>query len=230
MRFLVHFTPRRLVVGAGALALLAAGAAGAYAAANGTGGVGRGAIVSAVTSELGISGGQLGSDLASGQTLSQIATANGKSVSDLEQTILTAVQSRLDQAVAAGKLTEQQEQTLLTRAGTVVDRLVDVSHPIAHLRLSRLRVGLVRLAAQYVGVTPKQLRSEIAAGTPLAQIVTSNGKTVDGLEQALATALKNRLDAAVTAGKITATQEQALLSRLQTRLGRLLGSSSTTSN
>lgn len=214
---------QRLALGAAAV-VLAVGGGTAYAATmwqaqarNHSGA--RAAIVDAVTADLGITAQQLRSDLRGGQTLAQIATANGKSVSGLEQTILAAVQSRLDQAVAAGKLTNQREQALLARVGTRLGKLVNVEHPVAHLvRLVRWRAYLVRTGASYLGVTPHDLRSQLRSGTTLAQIAAANGKSVSGLEQAVESAAKARLDQAVTAGKLTPDREQAILSKLQTTL------------
>jgi hypothetical protein len=227
MKTLSHSRPSRLAVGASALVLAAAAVASAYAATSsrtrmGANTLGRGAIASAVTSELGISAAQLRTDLVGGQTLSEIASANGATASQLEQTILGVVQSRLAQAVSAGKLSSQQEQALLTQAGTVLDRLVTVSHPVARLARLRLRLRLLRFAATYIGVTPKELRSQIAAEGSLAQVLTSNGKSASGLEQSLVAAAKTRFDSGVAAGKISAAREQELLSRLQQGLARVL--------
>lgn len=230
MRTMKHWTAKRLAIGACALLVAAATGAGAYAATSsraqaGPAGLGRAAIVSAVTSELGINAQQLRTDLASGETLSQIASANGGSAAGVEQAILGVVQSRIDNAVSSGKLSTQQGRALLTRAGTVVDKLVGVEHPVAHLQLLRLRLGVLRVAAGYIGVTPAQLRSEIKSGTSLSQIMTTSGKSAAGLQQAVVTAVTTRLDKAVSAGTITSTREQVLLSRLEQRLGHILGQS-----
>ena len=74
----------------------------------------------------------------------------------------------------------------------------------------------------YLGLTPQQLRADLAAGKTLAQIATAEGKSVGGLEQAIESAVTARLDQAVAAGKITAAQEQAILAKLQTRLDTLV--------
>jgi hypothetical protein len=73
-------------------------------------------------------------------------------------------------------------------------------------------------AATYIGVTTTELRTQLAAGTTLAAIATANGKTVDGLKAALTTAATNDLDAAVTAGRLTAAQETTILADLPTHL------------
>ena len=73
-------------------------------------------------------------------------------------------------------------------------------------------------AATYIGVTATELRTQLEAGKTLAAIATANGKTADGLKAALTTAATNDLDAAVTAGKLTAAQEKTILANLPARL------------
>jgi hypothetical protein len=73
-------------------------------------------------------------------------------------------------------------------------------------------------AATYIGVTTTELRTQLAAGKTLAAIATANGKTADGLKAALTTAATSDLDAAVTAGKLTAAQETKILADLPARL------------
>jgi flagellar biosynthesis/type III secretory pathway protein FliH len=125
--------------------------------------------------------------------------------------------------VAAGKLTSDAEQKVLARLSARLDKLVNVTHPVARLRLARrLRAGIVRVSAGYVGVTPQQLRSDLRSGKTLAQEATDNGKTASGLEQAIESAVQTRLDKAVAAGKLTGEREQTMLSNLQTRLDALV--------
>ena len=76
----------------------------------------------AAASYLGLSDAQLLSDLRSGQTLAQIAKAQGKSVAGLEQAITAAIKARLDKAVAAGRITQAQENKILSRIGKRLDR------------------------------------------------------------------------------------------------------------
>ena len=61
-------------------------------------------------------------------------------------------------------------------------------------------------AATYLGLTEAQLRTELGSGKTLAQIAKAHGKTAEGLVQALVDAAKKKLDAAVTAGRLTRAQ------------------------
>ena len=73
----------------------------------GFGHVGHGGLAAAA-SYLGISEQELATQLSSGKTLAQVATANGKSASGLVDAMVADAQKGLDQAVADGKLTKDQ--------------------------------------------------------------------------------------------------------------------------
>jgi hypothetical protein len=81
---------------------------------------------------------------------------------------------------------------------------------------------LLKAAAQYIGVSRAELVKDARAGKTLAQIATAHGKTVAGLKAAMLAAVKAKLDAAVTAGKLTAAQEQAKLSRAEQLIDRIV--------
>ena len=72
-------------------------------------------------------------------------------------------------------------------------------------------------AASYLGLTETQLRTQLESGKTLGEIAKAQGKTVDGLVDALVTDAKQKLDDAVTAGKLTKDQEQQVLSDLKQR-------------
>ena len=72
--------------------------------------------------------------------------------------------------------------------------------------------------ASYLGITPAELRTELESGKTLAQIAVAHNKTADGVVTTLLADAQKRLDAAVTAKKLTADQEQTFLDRLKTLL------------
>ena len=73
-------------------------------------------------------------------------------------------------------------------------------------------------AASYIGITAAELRTQLDSGKTLAAIATANGKTADGLKAALTAAATKDLDAAVSSGELTQTQETKILADLPTRL------------
>ena len=80
----------------------------------------------------------------------------------------------------------------------------------------------LQAAASYLGLTDAQLFKQLSSGKSLAQIATSMGKTASGLEQAMTTAIKSRLDKLVANKMMTAPQERTVLSRLSARLATVI--------
>jgi len=83
-----------------------------------------------VAGVLGISADQLKADLAAGQSLSDIAGANGKSDQEVIDGVTAAVKTRLDAQVAAGTLTQAQADALLERAKVRIERVITVPLPL----------------------------------------------------------------------------------------------------
>lgn len=77
-------------------------------------------------------------------------------------------------------------------------------------------------AATYLGLTEPELRAELESGKSLAEVAKAEGKSVDGLEKALAAEAKAKLDAAVNAGKLTRAQADELQARLTEHLDDLV--------
>jgi len=72
---------------------------------------------------LGLTRTRLLSELRSGRSLAQVARAEGKTTSGLEQAITAEIKSRLDSRVASGEITKSQEQQILSR---LTQRLSDL--------------------------------------------------------------------------------------------------------
>ena len=77
-------------------------------------------------------------------------------------------------------------------------------------------------AASYLGLSEEQLGHELEGGKSLADVATAQGKSVDGLTQALLDAAKTGLDRAVADGDLTAEEAQAILSKLSAHIDDLV--------
>jgi hypothetical protein len=73
---------------------------------------------------LGLSESKLIADLQSGKTLAQVAQAQGKSVSGLEQALIATAKARLDRLVRAGWMSKASEQARLSRLSARIDEFV----------------------------------------------------------------------------------------------------------
>jgi len=133
---------RKLLVAGAAVALLA-GVGAAVAAAQGgpppnapraglqPGGMGGGyglmaggVVLDAAAVYIGVDEAALVAARHDGDSLSQVATAHGKTVAGLEQALVKAFKANLDEAVSAGRLTEAQAALALERFQAQVSTVV----------------------------------------------------------------------------------------------------------
>ena len=136
----------------------------------------------------------------------------------LSAALETALKNRVDAAVAAGRLSKDEGAELKARIESGEFPLF-LGHP-------RHRLGhpgpKLDAAATYLGLTRVELRSELDGGKTLAQIAVAHGKTADGIVQALLDQAKERIDAAVRAGRLTQTDADDLLLGLKARISDLV--------
>jgi hypothetical protein len=150
--------------------------------------------------------------------LNDAASQLGIQPSRLSNALKKAIENQIDAAVAGGQLTKEQGDALKARVEAGDFPLLGL--PLGHHGFGPgLGFGLLDGAASYLGVTEAQLRTELAAGKSLAQVAKEHGKSADGLVDALIDAQKERLDAAVAAGRLTKDQEQTILSSLRQKIG-----------
>jgi hypothetical protein len=198
---------RKLLAGTAVVAALAGGTLAAVTAAGegprghaagarATGHARADSNIAVAAGYLGLSTAQLRSELQSGKTLAEIANASsGKSEAGLIQALVAARRARL--AAASASLPQRVASEVHRGAGA----------------------GRPSTASRYLGLSAAQLRSEVRSGRTLAQIAdATNGKSAAGLIDALVAARKQRLAAALSAGRLTQAQESALLAHLSSRM------------
>jgi hypothetical protein len=78
-------------------------------------------------------------------------------------------------------------------------------------------------ATSYLGVSPSQLRSQLASGKTLAQIANAtSGKSAAGLIDAMVAAQRKQLDQAVWSGRISQSTADQIESNLKSRVTDLV--------
>ncbi len=224
----------RIALGIGSTLVLGAAGAGIASGAKtdstqpaGSGGGPPGAA--AIAAYLGLTSDQLRADLQSGETLAQIATAQGKPVAGLEAAMVTDATSNLDAGVTAGKLTSAQEATMLANLKAQVDEMVDSTGPPAGMKGGPGGRGpgggpASQAIASYLGIMASALQSDLKGGQTLAQVATAQGKTVAGLEAAILADGKSHLDAGVAAGRLTSAEEATMLADLSSHVADIVNS------
>lgn len=195
--------------------------AGSQARGYGGHGVRGGDDLDAAVAYLGLTPTQVQTDLAAGKTLAQIATATtGKSADGLIAALVAAEKTEIAAKVSAGRITQAQGDAIIPTLTAHFTAFVNGTGgggfggghgpggPGGHS-------DELDAAAAYLGLTTADLITKAQGGQTLAQIAgATSGKTVDGLVAALVTAEKTELAAAVTAGRITQAQADAIIPTL----------------
>jgi hypothetical protein len=167
--------------------------------------------------------------------MQSLAKHLGISTEKLQDATKAAAIDQIDAALADGKITKEQADAAKERIqsgdapllffgprfrdggpGLPFDRGPGFGFGFHHFR------ELGEAAANYLGLTEAQLHEQLRAGKSLAQIAKDKGKSADGLKKALHDAVKEDLDAAVKAGRITQAQADEALDRFDERADDLI--------
>lgn len=150
--------------------------------------------------------------------LNDVAKRLGVSRDKLDSALEGAFSDRLDDAVAEGRLSREQADDIEKRAkehGGVPPFLGP--HPDGpHLDFKGQGplFGGIDAAADYLGLTPSQLRERLMSGISLADLARDRGKSVEGLRDAIESAVRKALDEAVDEERLTDSQRDRILEDL----------------
>ena len=171
-------------------------------------------LATAAATYIGITAADLRTQLAAGKSLADIAVANGKT---------------RDGLIAALVAAEQQSiSTFVDAKGTANPGGPGPGGPGGPRGGFGFGFGVkgdpLAAAATLLGTTSADLRTKTEAGQTLTQIATAAGKTRDQLVQALVADATAKIEAAKTAGTLTAAQATQLESGLTDRMTKLADS------
>ena len=139
------------------------------------------------------------------QFRAQLATDLGLSDEQLTATFQKAANETIDAAVTQGTLTQAQGAALKQKvANGELGNLLGGDRG----RAARVKHAVGADIAGQLGLTPEELKSELASGQTLNAIITAHGKTVDEVVNGVITDAQTKLD----------TGESKLLDALRQRL------------
>jgi hypothetical protein len=133
----------------------------------------------------------------------------------LSNALKKALENRVDAAVADGRLTKEQGDALKQR---IESGKAPLFFGPGFGGPHRGHLGDLEAAASYLGLTEDQLRTQLQSGKTLADVAKAQGKSVDGLIDALVADAKEHLDDAVADGRLTKAQEDQILADLKQRI------------
>jgi hypothetical protein len=108
----------------------------------------------------------------------------------------------------------------LTGPGAAVTHGLVMAAPLGEcgVKVKAPFIDPIKAAAGYLGLSIDELRQQLESGKSLADVATAEGKSVDGLKQAILDAARSALDESVAAGDLTSDDEQQILVQLRAQL------------
>ena len=160
--------------------------------------------------------------------LNDVAGRLGVSSAKLEDALKGAAIDRVDAALAAGRITKDQADAMKAAINSGhVPLGVGLAPGMGfgfrmHGGLHFVGGGSLEAAATYLGLTGAQLRTQLMSGKSLADITKAQGKSVDGLEQAMVASIQAKLDQAVKDGKLTSAQRDQAMTKIKASIDDLV--------
>jgi hypothetical protein len=142
----------------------------------------------------------------------------GISADKLDAALKQALENRVDAAVSAGTITAEQGAALKERIAAGEVPLVGLGRGPGFGHHHGFRGADLDAAASYLGLTEDELHTRLENGDTLAEIAKAEGKTADGLVNALVAEEKKELADAVADGRLTDAQRDQIVSGLQSRI------------
>jgi len=161
---------------------------------------------------------QSGSGTGERSILEGAAARLGVEPAELSAALEEAFAARIDADVAAGRLAQERADRMKERLEEGVPPLLR-DGPGPHGRMLR---GGLEAAAAYLGLTRAELREALRGGQTLAELATEEGKTVEGLKDAIVADATEHLNDAVAGGRLTEEQKQRILEELPQRVDALV--------
>jgi hypothetical protein len=164
---------------------------------------------------IGISSADLLEAMQGGHSIADVAKSHGVDVNRVVDAVVSALDTRIQQAVDSGKITSEQAAKLEQAVATRVPKLVNSTpKEIRHHRFVR---AAVRVAAKTIGVTPEELRRAIGSGQSVSDVATAHHVDPATVVNALVTAGEARIDKAVANHHL----DEARAAKLKARLPQL---------
>jgi hypothetical protein len=153
--------------------------------------------------------------------MAHFAVDVGKSQAQINAAFQKAIAETLADQVKNNQLTQAQADAIKQKlANQTPCTIASVAAPRGGNKgeLGAYLTAYETAAASALGITDAQLKSDIAGGQSLSQIAAAQNPPVTEAQfrSRLIANLKPALDSAVTGKKLTAAEEQAILSHLQT--------------
>ncbi len=198
------------------------------------GGMRGGAMHSAVIAKaLNITEADLKTEVESGKSIAEIASAKGVSLDTIINAIIAGETEQLKQAVTDGRFTQAQADTMLANLKLTLPTQLQtkwVGMPQGAAGQGGQRGGpmagarggaQITTVAKALGITEDELRTELQAGKSIADVAAEKDVAINTVVDAVVAEQETALKQAVTDGKLTQEQADQRLALLKTNLPTL---------
>ena len=219
-----------VVVAMGAMGLGVVGSAQAQSTKSSTVTVlnsskGPGKNVAAIASILKLTEAELKTQVQSGKTLAQIATAQGVDIKLVVDAIVADMKSHIADEVKSGEITQAQADTKLADVTAKATERVNNVRPARGEGMHGGPKGHGRNVAAIASVlklTEAELKTQVESGKTLAQIATTQGVSVQSVIGVLVTDMQAHIAQEVASGKITQAQADTKLADVTTKVTEMV--------
>ena len=172
---------------------------------------------------IGIGEQTLETDLRGGQTVAQVAAANGKTAQAVIRALVGDETTAIDNLASSGKITAAQETKLQANVTQMVTSFVNQTRPAAASGTGPGGSGehaALQAAATAIGVSVSTLETDLAKGESIASVAAaeSPGVSTGAVVSAVTTAVDSQISSLQSSGKITSAQASTLTSDVQSRV------------
>jgi hypothetical protein len=193
---------------------------GGFGGPNGFAGVN---LLQDAATTIGISEQTLESDLQSGQTVAQVATANGSTAQAVLNALVGDETTAIDSLASSGKITSAQETKLQSNVTQMVTNFVNQTRPTTAPGAGSGGSGeqsALQAAATTIGVSVSTLESDLAKGESIASVAAAQSPSVSAsaVVRAVTTVVNSQISSLESSGKITSAQASTLTSELSSRV------------
>jgi uncharacterized protein (DUF433 family) len=184
--------------------------------------------LSTVADLLGIDTTELRDRLDAGETIADIAAAEGVAAEDIVSTLVAGTEAHLADAVADGRLTQDEADAGLA---TIEQRITDAVNGDAAFGFGCEGAGSGRggfggfdgtALTTVLGIDATELRDRLEAGETIADIAAAEGVALEDVTAALEAAAAERLAQDVTDGRLTQDEANERLADLDDRIDAIV--------
>lgn len=160
--------------------------------------------------------------------LNRVAGKLNVSIDQLKQAFRDAALDTVDEALANGKIDEAQAQKIKDRINSGqtlgIGRFMREhrGERMRAERMAKVRRGLVESAANAIGVTGDELRTELKAGKSVADVAGEHNVSLDVVKARITSDAQAKLGELVASGKIKQERADQALQKLTDNLDTLL--------